>query len=624
MSATPSLFAGIGFQFFSNNGIPLSGGKVYSYLAGTTTPVATYVDKDGVQAHPNPIILDSAGRVPSGGEIWLRDGDAIEYKFVLKDANEVLIATYDYVPGTYNANNLNDTLDPNQGDALVGFRQSNSSGNLPGAIGRTVHQKFQELVSVKDFGAIGDGVTDDTAAIQAAINSVGTNTSGGILFPKGTYKVTSTLTSNRQYIGFFGENISSSNILYSPVAIGNPLFDLYTTVADDKVFQFQDLTLTTNVVNSGTAIKISVNATASTFQVNGSNDSLYIDNVRVLQSGLGYWTIGLHSLNNGGMHIKGFTIDNRLGPPQNDVNTKGVYLECNDIRAHPVRTFVANDLYILRFYNSIEVSTPSQSNQVESLYINNAEFVGIANAALKLTTGALSAVAWNNIHTSSTNKIIDTGDGYLNVARFTNCDFRKNPNGGPTIVGPFIILGSGIGVLFTNCYMYGDITLALDPNFILFKFTNTYLGSYMARLTFTGNVISHFYNVFSSPSTTKSVCSGNDYNYITDVVYKDSPNAFRINAFDAVISKTITTNLTASGTFTITVPTGVNFYSERYAIAFLQQSTSSGTDTLQIRYDYTTSTADDCVFIGSGNATFVGAIRFSFMALPSLNLSTRL
>jgi hypothetical protein len=53
-----------------------------------------------------------------------------------------------------------------------------------GAVNRTVKAKLQETVSVKDFGAVGDGVTDDTAAIQAAVNA---NPNGSIFFPEGTY-----------------------------------------------------------------------------------------------------------------------------------------------------------------------------------------------------------------------------------------------------------------------------------------------------------------------------------------------------------------------------------------------------------------------------------------------------
>lgn len=57
-----------------------------------------------------------------------------------------------------------------------------------GAQDRTVKSKLQETVSVKDFGAVGDGVADDTAAIQAAIDA-----SESVYFPSGIYKITSTL-----------------------------------------------------------------------------------------------------------------------------------------------------------------------------------------------------------------------------------------------------------------------------------------------------------------------------------------------------------------------------------------------------------------------------------------------
>jgi hypothetical protein len=91
---------GAAAQFFTNSGVPLSGGKLYTYAAGTTTPQATYTSSSGNTNHTNPIILDSAGRVP-GGEIWL---SAPPYKFLLKDSNDVLIATYDNISGVGAAN----------------------------------------------------------------------------------------------------------------------------------------------------------------------------------------------------------------------------------------------------------------------------------------------------------------------------------------------------------------------------------------------------------------------------------------------------------------------------------------------------------------------------------------
>ena len=93
MAVNLSAFGGVGWQFFDNNGVPLSGGLIYTYAAGTTTPQATYTTSAGNIAHTNPIVLDSAGRVP-GGQIWLIFSS---YKFVLKTSANVLLATYDNI-----------------------------------------------------------------------------------------------------------------------------------------------------------------------------------------------------------------------------------------------------------------------------------------------------------------------------------------------------------------------------------------------------------------------------------------------------------------------------------------------------------------------------------------------
>jgi hypothetical protein len=95
MSVFLSPVGGAAAQFFDNNGNVLTGGKLYTYAAGTTTPQVTYTSSSGATAHTNPIILDSAGRVP-GGEIWL---NVPLYKFVLETNANVLIATYDNIGG---------------------------------------------------------------------------------------------------------------------------------------------------------------------------------------------------------------------------------------------------------------------------------------------------------------------------------------------------------------------------------------------------------------------------------------------------------------------------------------------------------------------------------------------
>jgi hypothetical protein len=84
---------GIGQQFFDDNGVPLAGGLIYTYQAGSSTPLVTYTTNAGTIANANPIVLDAAGRVPQ--EIWLLTG--YSYKFVLQNANAVLIQTLDNI-----------------------------------------------------------------------------------------------------------------------------------------------------------------------------------------------------------------------------------------------------------------------------------------------------------------------------------------------------------------------------------------------------------------------------------------------------------------------------------------------------------------------------------------------
>ena len=95
MAVFLSPIGGAGWQFFNNDGTVLAGGKLYTYIAGSSTPKTTYTTSTGNIAHANPIVLDSAGRV-LGGEIWLTAGT---YKFSVFTSASVLIATYDNISG---------------------------------------------------------------------------------------------------------------------------------------------------------------------------------------------------------------------------------------------------------------------------------------------------------------------------------------------------------------------------------------------------------------------------------------------------------------------------------------------------------------------------------------------
>ena len=177
-------------QFFTAAGVPLVGGKLFSYAAGTSSPLATYADSTGATANTNPVILDSRGEA----NVWLASNS---YKFKLTDSNNVDIWTVDNIS---TAQALVDTVQANltayaaslaapTGSSLVGFLQAGT-----GATARTVQAKNRDIVNVKDFGAVGNGVADDTAAIQAAINQVASLGGGEVVFDMGKYLITTGLT----------------------------------------------------------------------------------------------------------------------------------------------------------------------------------------------------------------------------------------------------------------------------------------------------------------------------------------------------------------------------------------------------------------------------------------------
>ena len=73
-------------QFFTAAGVPLVGGKLYTYASGTTTPLATYTDSTANTANANPVILDSRGEA----DVWFGPS---RYSLTLKDSLDNLIWT---------------------------------------------------------------------------------------------------------------------------------------------------------------------------------------------------------------------------------------------------------------------------------------------------------------------------------------------------------------------------------------------------------------------------------------------------------------------------------------------------------------------------------------------------
>lgn len=83
-------------RYFTAAGLPLAGGKIWSYAAGTTTPLPTFTDRSETTQNANPLILDANGE----GQMWLSSS---AYKFVLMDSSDVVQWTVDNVRSAQNA-----------------------------------------------------------------------------------------------------------------------------------------------------------------------------------------------------------------------------------------------------------------------------------------------------------------------------------------------------------------------------------------------------------------------------------------------------------------------------------------------------------------------------------------
>ena len=154
------------FPIFTDiDGQPLENGYIWigtANLDPQTNPINVYWDAALTIAAPQPIrtLAGYPSRNGTPARLYVNS----DYSIRVQNRNGSMVysapaATERYsdivMTGIFDefANNTN----PAKGDALVGFRQSNASGNVLGSYGMTVHKKFQQYISVQDFGARGDG-----------------------------------------------------------------------------------------------------------------------------------------------------------------------------------------------------------------------------------------------------------------------------------------------------------------------------------------------------------------------------------------------------------------------------------------------------------------------------------
>lgn len=214
--------------FTDSNGDPLQAGYIYigtANLNPETNPITVYWDSALTVPALQPIrtIGGYPSRNGSAAKVYSGVGD---YSITVRDSRSNLVfnslVTTERISADLvtvadgSGGSLWTTVAgfvakiiSSSGSSIIGFIQSGT-----GATARTAQGKMRDAVSVLDFGAVGDGLTDDSAEIQAALNAHGT-----VLFPSGTYLVGTPLTmnSNNSIVGIGAVTIKKSATMASPL-----------------------------------------------------------------------------------------------------------------------------------------------------------------------------------------------------------------------------------------------------------------------------------------------------------------------------------------------------------------------------------------------------------------------
>ena len=224
--------------FADLDGAPLNGGNIWIGEPGhdpITHPIAVYWDEAGTVPAYQPIQTLSGlpSRVGSPARMFVSETD---YSMLVRDRTGATV---------YSLSSISE-LRP----------YSDIEYTLPatGAVTRLISSKLSEIVSVKDFGAVGNGVTDDYAAVQAAITHTATKKYGALYFPAGVYRLSARVTATLLAdcgIEIYGDGAYSS-ILMSDNSVG---CIRVTSASRASHFGVRDIQFLANNNDAGTALE---------------------------------------------------------------------------------------------------------------------------------------------------------------------------------------------------------------------------------------------------------------------------------------------------------------------------------------------------------------------------------
>jgi len=297
-----------------------------------------------------------------------------------------------------------------------------------GAVSRTVSSKLSDWVSVKDYGAVGDGTTDDTTAINAAISA----TTGVVFFPEGQYIVATGITINKK-IKLLGTGFGSQITYTGSGTLLTLQYSDFTQTGPQ--FEIESISLYNSTTISDCCIELEYTGAAA---IVGGYDKLYLTNVYINTAS--YWRKGLFLNRSAGVYAVNTSIlNNNNGAAEIVPGVYGIHA-LNDLAGHNmIRTFSAANLYVQRFYRCMYFECLPIANAIESLYVVNAELLG--NYGLYMD-GEVAAISFATTHMDLITQAIYAPKAQ--TMRFSGCDIRPG-RGGAGITTPGIVIGDNSG-----------------------------------------------------------------------------------------------------------------------------------------------------------------------------------
>lgn len=252
----------------------------YAGLDGNQKLLETNIPTDLRKSLPNLVTMQAYAAVEgqfvhlAGRDGW---GDGADGLFRFHDAD-------------YSAPVAADEVTPGQGDGGVIVAPASDRSGASGAFVKV----FDGQINVKDYGAKGDGVTDDTAAFAAAIKRLQETSDTRLLIPDGRYVISQSLVYNQPALGnsilIEGESQIETQILFT--GSGN-LLDITLGTAANQISNacvIRNLSLITDSATAGAAIKTSRSASGTV------SPAARFEDVYIYQTGSGVWTYGIHSI----------------------------------------------------------------------------------------------------------------------------------------------------------------------------------------------------------------------------------------------------------------------------------------------------------------------------------------